>query len=252
MHQGMQFGVATAPRVIARTPPGLEHPSLESPTRVLRLPPGLPHPDTWERGGVFVSPEVPDSRTASKEAPSTRCLSKESLGSFAERLDSDDDDAYEPDLRSSTCASPGNLDCGVLLLSTMPATAPTLPPPVALPPHQVFAAGPAPSPPLPPQCGSWPPSARRQPAGEQLCRHDIPSVGSAGHHLGLCTPCDFASRGCRAGNSCEFCHLCGPGESQRRKKERKKILKSLPSWQRSPGEIRGPGEPVPIGRPVTL
>lgn len=49
-----------------------------------------------------------------------------------------------------------------------------------------------------------------------------PSVGSAGHHLGLCKPCDFMYRtACRAGASCKFCHLCPPGETQRRKKHRK-------------------------------
>mmetsp|Transcript_158403 Transcript_158403/g.508118 ORF Transcript_158403/g.508118 Transcript_158403/m.508118 type:complete len:230 (-) Transcript_158403:438-1127(-) len=49
------------------------------------------------------------------------------------------------------------------------------------------------------------------------CSAACPSVGSAEHHLGVCRPCDFASRGveCRAGATCQFCHLCGPGESWR-------------------------------------
>eukprot|EP00931_Biecheleriopsis_adriatica_P077184 TRINITY_DN507_c0_g1_i2.p1 TRINITY_DN507_c0_g1~~TRINITY_DN507_c0_g1_i2.p1 ORF type:complete len:201 (+),score=59.56 TRINITY_DN507_c0_g1_i2:55-657(+) len=46
-----------------------------------------------------------------------------------------------------------------------------------------------------------------------------PSIGSAGHHLGLCKPCDFVERGgCRQGYDCQFCHLCPPGENRRRKK----------------------------------
>jgi len=46
-----------------------------------------------------------------------------------------------------------------------------------------------------------------------------PSIGSAGHHLGLCKPCDFVGRGgCRRGYDCQFCHLCPPGENRRRKK----------------------------------
>eukprot|EP00441_Pelagodinium_beii_P038915 CAMPEP_0197651890 /NCGR_PEP_ID=MMETSP1338-20131121/34118_1 /TAXON_ID=43686 ORGANISM="Pelagodinium beii, Strain RCC1491" /NCGR_SAMPLE_ID=MMETSP1338 /ASSEMBLY_ACC=CAM_ASM_000754 /LENGTH=199 /DNA_ID=CAMNT_0043226651 /DNA_START=96 /DNA_END=695 /DNA_ORIENTATION=- len=50
---------------------------------------------------------------------------------------------------------------------------------------------------------------------------DCPSIGSAGHHLGICKPCDFMYRtNCRAGYSCQFCHLCAPGETRRRKKQK--------------------------------
>mmetsp|Transcript_55991 Transcript_55991/g.162237 ORF Transcript_55991/g.162237 Transcript_55991/m.162237 type:complete len:202 (-) Transcript_55991:300-905(-) len=59
--------------------------------------------------------------------------------------------------------------------------------------------------------------------------HDgaIPSVGSAGHHLGLCKPCDFVDRGfCRAGASCRFCHLCGPAERRQRKLQRRKLVRA--------------------------
>jgi hypothetical protein len=62
-----------------------------------------------------------------------------------------------------------------------------------------------------------------------MCRHGLPSVGSAGHHLGLCKPCDFLHRssdGCTAGESCRFCHICGPDENKRRKAEKKRVLQN--------------------------
>merc|ERR1719150_584414 len=51
-----------------------------------------------------------------------------------------------------------------------------------------------------------------------------PSLGSLGHYVGMCRPCDFVCRGgaCRAGVDCKFCHLCGPGENRRRKRENMK------------------------------
>jgi len=52
------------------------------------------------------------------------------------------------------------------------------------------------------------------------------SVGSAGHQLGLCQPCDFFQRGrCTKASECTFCHLCGPGESRRRKRQNRKLGK---------------------------
>lgn len=48
-----------------------------------------------------------------------------------------------------------------------------------------------------------------------------PSIGSAGHRLGMCRPCDFRYRsdGCRAGSRCQYCHLCPHGERQHRRKK---------------------------------
>lgn len=56
-----------------------------------------------------------------------------------------------------------------------------------------------------------------------------PSIGSSGHCLGMCKPCDFMHRGdgCRAGFNCQFCHLCPPGEVQRRKKVKKTAVRQL-------------------------
>jgi len=53
-----------------------------------------------------------------------------------------------------------------------------------------------------------------------------PSVGSVGHWMGLCKPCDFLHRiGCTKGASCEFCHLCGPDEGKRRKAQKRAMIK---------------------------
>jgi len=46
------------------------------------------------------------------------------------------------------------------------------------------------------------------------------------HSSGKCKPCAFLFKeeGCRTGVSCQYCHLCQPGEKKRRKKERKARL----------------------------
>merc|ERR1712008_10615 len=50
----------------------------------------------------------------------------------------------------------------------------------------------------------------------------LPSMGSAGHHLGRCKPCAFVgTKGCSSGTDCRFCHLCEVGEKKRRQKEKK-------------------------------
>jgi len=48
---------------------------------------------------------------------------------------------------------------------------------------------------------------------------EMPSRGSAFHHLLACKPCAFVARGtCTSNVECEFCHLCEPGERKRRRK----------------------------------
>jgi len=60
----------------------------------------------------------------------------------------------------------------------------------------------------------------------------VQSVGSTWHHLGLCKPCDFVTRGgCRLGTSCSYCHLCGKGENRRRKKERQQLVSVARNFQ---------------------
>mmetsp|Transcript_23600 Transcript_23600/g.73519 ORF Transcript_23600/g.73519 Transcript_23600/m.73519 type:complete len:273 (+) Transcript_23600:46-864(+) len=58
----------------------------------------------------------------------------------------------------------------------------------------------------------------------QLGMPGVPSMGSAGHHLGLCKPCAFVFKGgCTNGVNCTFCHLCEFGEKKRRKKEQRRV-----------------------------
>merc|ERR1719336_2352747 len=55
----------------------------------------------------------------------------------------------------------------------------------------------------------------------------LPSMGSAGHHLGRCKPCAFVgTKGCNSATECQFCHLCEPGEKQRRKKKKRAAVKA--------------------------
>lgn len=56
---------------------------------------------------------------------------------------------------------------------------------------------------------------------------NLPSVGSAGHHLGTCKPCAFTIKGCSSGASCSYCHLCDPTEKKRRRKEKATIMRGL-------------------------
>lgn len=54
-----------------------------------------------------------------------------------------------------------------------------------------------------------------------LGTHALPTVGSSGHRFGQCKPCAFVhTKGCESGVSCSFCHLCPPGEKQRRRKDK--------------------------------
>lgn len=48
------------------------------------------------------------------------------------------------------------------------------------------------------------------------------SAGSVGHDAGTCMPCGFFWKGgCTNSTSCQFCHLCPPGEIKRRKKDKR-------------------------------
>jgi len=57
---------------------------------------------------------------------------------------------------------------------------------------------------------------------------EFPTEGSKGHQFRVCKPCAFVNtKGCKDGVECKFCHLCGPGEKKRRKKERTTFWRNL-------------------------
>ena len=54
------------------------------------------------------------------------------------------------------------------------------------------------------------------------------SAGSTRHQRGQCKPCAFVHKGkCADGISCNFCHLCKPGEKKRRQRENIKKAKKV-------------------------
>jgi hypothetical protein len=62
-----------------------------------------------------------------------------------------------------------------------------------------------------------------------LGSQERPTVGSIFHHLGICKPCahSFGKEGCHNGRLCNFCHLCGPEEIKRHKKEKRVIQRAM-------------------------
>lgn len=64
-----------------------------------------------------------------------------------------------------------------------------------------------------------------------------PSIGSEGHYVGKCRPCVFVhKKGCSNGYDCLFCHICQPGEKQRRKRDRWEKMRDKWSSSRSVAE----------------
>lgn len=69
--------------------------------------------------------------------------------------------------------------------------------------------------------------------GPLLGSPDLPSMGSAGHGKRECKPCSFVhTKGCDTGVDCQFCHLCEPGESKRRSKDKRQFFKVVRRAQR--------------------
>jgi len=66
------------------------------------------------------------------------------------------------------------------------------------------------------------------------------SVGSANHATGQCRPCAWFWKpgGCQNGKECLHCHLCPPGELQRKKKERQPVRKLSEQGVQRPSEQR--------------
>merc|ERR1719410_1782893 len=64
----------------------------------------------------------------------------------------------------------------------------------------------------------------------------VPSVGSVDHWIGTCKPCAyFYTRGCMAGQSCTFCHLCDAEERKRRRKQKIAAMRAQRDAYRSSG-----------------
>jgi len=69
---------------------------------------------------------------------------------------------------------------------------------------------------------------RCQSAPARLLSRQLGRVTEA-HKAGTCKPCAYffaKADGCRWHNSCEFCHLCPPGEIKKRKKQKKAFLRA--------------------------
>jgi len=124
-----------------------------------------------------------------------------------------------------------------------PMAAPCLAPPQHLPPAmQDFV------PPPPPMQA---PQLRISEALPEsfLGSAEMPTVGSSGHHLGTCKPCAFAfTKGCGSGVSCQFCHLCAPGEKKRRQKLKHAVAKI--NAKLSVNSMQPPMPPVAAVRPT--
>lgn len=61
------------------------------------------------------------------------------------------------------------------------------------------------------------------------------SVGSVQHMAGRCKPCAFFhTKGCQNDKACLFCHLCPPGEKQRRKRLRERMCEKLGQCMQQP------------------
>lgn len=68
----------------------------------------------------------------------------------------------------------------------------------------------------------------------ELGTPDLPTIGSAGHHLGNCKPCAFFhTKGCAQGPQCEFCHLCIAGERKKRRKEKLTLVRESRASQQA-------------------
>lgn len=82
----------------------------------------------------------------------------------------------------------------------------------------------------------WPPYAAAAPeywmpyppVAPQSTWSPMQNAGSTGHRLGKCKPCAFMYKdGCLSGSACPYCHLCPPGEKQRRKRVMRAMQRNM-------------------------
>lgn len=68
---------------------------------------------------------------------------------------------------------------------------------------------------------------------------EVPTIGSARHHLGTCKPCAFFhTRFCENGVECPFCHLCPPDEKRRRQKEKQAAYREMRRQREQRRQVR--------------
>jgi hypothetical protein len=81
-------------------------------------------------------------------------------------------------------------------------------------------------------------------AEEVFC---LPSVGSAGHSDGQCSPCAWfwKTSGCRGGPNCTYCHLCPPGARKAIKKAKVAVLRQSVTSTKEPAYVEC-GSSVPF------
>mmetsp|Transcript_112591 Transcript_112591/g.290768 ORF Transcript_112591/g.290768 Transcript_112591/m.290768 type:complete len:340 (-) Transcript_112591:243-1262(-) len=74
------------------------------------------------------------------------------------------------------------------------------------------------------------------PPGPALGTEELPSIGSREHGKGTCNPCAFLhTKGCNNGLTCKHCHLCGPEERKRRRREKLNERRELQRTRRDQG-----------------
>mmetsp|Transcript_102701 Transcript_102701/g.257471 ORF Transcript_102701/g.257471 Transcript_102701/m.257471 type:complete len:305 (+) Transcript_102701:95-1009(+) len=242
-----------------RPPPGLAPPQpvvaapCSTPQKVMhsRPPPGLALPNVSERpfGFAGISPAVaagwhiltPPAACKGNLLPSAssfeRFTSEETVQSVVTKVPEDEGSVSSnasifSDYPASEPPSPCDGD-----REPQPLLAADIPPPPPLP-YFVVAGGYAPGRILQQEtratdfCTDFKPTVVLQLADcvsqTKYGTPECPSVGSAGHQTGLCKPCDFFHRNsCRTGAACKFCHLCGPDENKRRKKQKQGIVRAM-------------------------
>jgi len=191
-------------------PPGFSPPpGLPTPPGLLSPPPGLEPPPSLNSTAIRLS-----------MAFAAAALPAKAGGALVNKADAADSSTAPSGLTSDTCSTADTSE--EFVSPRMPSSPTNEPTAVMLDLCAVLPADESAAPVVFPTSPPAPPSAAN-------CSTSLLSVGSAGHHLGICRPCDFVGRGfkCRSGVDCSFCHLCGPEDRKVRKTQRKKMMKAL-------------------------
>jgi len=179
----------------------------------LRAPPGLPPPpEPWRQRSVFLDKSCAQAGLdlGSLLEEQSGAKSGEGMGDADESSDCSTADALLQDNRSLVDLPTEGLPLGGASVAIIPD--------VKL--RRVLSLR----------------SAVPEPA--PLGSNERPTIGSTGHHLGLCKPCAhaFSGEGCWNGPQCNFCHLCGPEELKRRKQERQLLRRAMGRRRRAAPE----------------